>query len=239
MERGHAGRDRRSMDVVKVFVEDPAALGGGAPPQAGNGDTPAPPGSPEAFLAALRAPASPFARAYLAGTRLGAAGEPLRVGLTALGVPEAWADPLLTWAGERTWTRLTAGGRATEVLVREARAALAAPAGTLALALAWGPVPADILATVVLGDAALSADALRTLLRADEAVAFLLPEPAHDGHDWSVVARSPLREDLVAAFRAHPAPGVRRFVLPRVRSESRFYVEQWALDALPAGTEEV
>lgn len=228
------------MDIVKVFVEDPAALGGGAPPLASNGHTHAlPGGSAEAFLAALRAPASPFARAYLAGTRLGDAGEPLRVGLTALGAPAAWADPLLTWAAGRTWTRLTTGGRATGVLEREARAALAAPAGTLALALAGGPVPADILATVVLGDAALSADALRTLLLADEAVAVLLPEPAHDGHDWSVVARSPLRAGLVAAFGAHPAPGVRRYVLPRVRSEARFYVEQWSLDALPAGTEEV
>ena len=233
------------MDVVKVFVEDPAALGGGSPPGAGNGHAPPPPGdSAEAFLAALRAPASPFARAYLAGTRLDPDGRPLRVGLTAL-APAAFVEPLVAWAGTRTWTRLTAGGRATAVLDREARAALADPAGTLLLALADGPVPADILATVALGDAALAADALRTLMLADIAVAVLRPEPAHDGHDWALTARSPraglaLRASLVAAFRACPAPaGVRRFVLPRVRSEARFYIEQWALSALPAGTEEV
>ena len=227
------------MDVVKVFLEDPAALGGGSPPGAGNGHAPPPGGSAEAFLAALRAPATPFARAYLAGTRLGPAGEPLRVGLTAL-APGAFVEPLMAWADGRTVTRLTAGGRAAAVLDREARDALAGPAGTLLLALADGPVPADILATVALGDAALSADALRTLLLADAAVAVLRPEPAHDGFDWALTARSPLRQSLADAFRACPAaPGVRRFVLPRVRSEARFYVEQWALDALPAGTEEV
>ena len=228
------------MDVVKVFLEDPAALGGGSPAGAGNGHAPPPSGdSAEAFLAALRAPAAPFARAYLAGTRLGPAGEPLRVGLTAL-APDAFVEPLMAWAGTRTWTRLTAGGRATAILGREARAALAAPAGTLLLALADGPIPADILATVALGDAALSADALRTLLLADAAVAVLRSEPAHDGFDWALTARSPLQASLADAFLACPAaPGVRRFVLPRVRSEARVYVEQWALDALPAGTEEV
>jgi hypothetical protein len=225
------------MDVVKVFVEEPAALGGGASPVPA-GDGPAD-GSIEAFLASVRAPASPFARAYLAGTHL-ADGERPRVGLTAVGASEVWTDPLLAWAAGRTWTQLTRGGRAAGVLDREALDALRVPASTLALALADGPVPADILATVVLGDATDAADALRTLLNADVAVAVLLPEPAHDGHDWSLVARSPLRGPLIEAFRSHPAgPGVRRFVVPRVRGEARFYFEQWALDALPAGAEEV
>ena len=228
------------MDVVKVFVEDPAALGGGSALRAPLRPTD---DSAEAFLAALRAPASPFARAYLAGTRLGDGSRPV-VGLTAVDAL-AWADALLAWAGDRAWTRLTAGGRATGVLAREAREALARPGGTLALALGPGPIPADILATIVLGDAALSADALRTLLLADATVAVLRPEPAHDGHDWSVVARSPdasgrgLRDALAAAFRACPAPaGVRRILLPRVRGESKFYFEQWA-DELPAGAEEI
>ncbi len=234
------------MDVVKVFVEDPAALGGGAPlgaaeRGAGNGDTPAPAdASAEDFLARLRTPASPFARAYLAGTVLTPRGSPARVGLTAIAAPAAFSEPLMAWAAGRTWTRLTAGGRATGILDREARGALEDPAGTCLLALGPGPIPADILATIDLGDAAQSAHALRTLLLADAGAAVLTPMPAHDGHDWALMARSPLRERLVDAFRACPVPdGVRRFVLPRVRSEARFYVEQWALDALPAGTDEV
>ena len=234
------------MDVVKVFVEDPAALGGGSPLGAGNGDTPAPADvSAEAFLERLRAPSSPFARAYLAGTVLDGSA-PERVGLTAIAAPAAFSAPIMAWAAGRTWTRLTAGGRATGILEREARDALEDPTGTHLLALGPGPIPSDILATIDLGDAVQSAHALRTLLLADADVAVFTPMPAHDGHDWSLVARSPLRSgltlrsSLVAAFQACPSPdGVRRLVLPRVRSESRFYVEQWALDALPAGTEEV
>ena len=231
------------MDVVKVFVEDPAALGGGSALRSHLRPTD---DSAEAFLASLRAPTSFAARAYLAGTRLGERPDEARpvVGLTAV-EPAAWADPLLAWAGPRAWTRLTTGGRATGVLDREAREALARPDGTLALALGPGPIPADILTTVVLGDVGLSADALQTLLLADASVAVLLPEPAHDGHDWSVVARSPdaagrgLRDALAAAFRACPAPaGVRRYLLPRVRGESKFYFEQWA-ETLPAGAEAV
>ena len=113
------------------------------------------------------------------------------------------------------------------------------------LALGPGPIPADILATVVFGDAAHAADARRTLLLADASVAVFTPQPAHDGHDWAILARSPLRAGLVAAFRACPVPaGVRRFVVPRVRGEAKFYFEQWALSgplagALPAGTEEL
>jgi hypothetical protein len=225
------------MDVVKVFVEDPAALGGGDAPSGGGGPALSDDDALGAFLSGLQHPASPYARAYLAGTRLVDGGRP-RIGLTAIEGWASWTGPLVAWAAGRTWTQLARSGRATAVAEHEARDALREPAGTLALALAAGPVPADILATVALGDAADSADALRTLLRSD--VAVLLPEPAHDGHDWSLTARSPLRGPLVAAFRAHPAgPDVRRFVVPRVRGEARFYFEQWALDALPAGAEEV
>lgn len=81
--------------------------------------------------------------------------------------------------------------------------------------------------------------ALRLLL--DAGVTVLFPEPAHDGWDWSVFSAAPLRERLVAAFRARPAPGVRRFVLPfqRARSEHTFYFERWRLDDLPDWIEEV
>ncbi len=223
------------MDVVKVFVEDPAAPAGGSPPGAAERPADA---SAEAFLERLRAPVSPVARAYLAGTHL-SDGRP-RVGLTALDASDAFTEPLLAWAKDRTWTRLSAGGRAEGILDREARDALRNPTGTLLLALAPGPVPADILATIALGDAALSAQALRTFLMADPGAAVLRPVPAHDGTDWSIDARSPLRASLVAAFRACPAPaGVRRFVVPHVRGEARFYFEQWGLETPPQGTEEL
>ena len=229
------------MDVVKVFVEDPAALGGGSPLGAGNGGTPAPPdASAEAFLERLRAPSSPFARAYVAGTVL-AGSTPVRVGLTSIDTPAAFSAPLMAWAAGRTWTRLTAGGRATGILDREAREALESPAGTHLLALGPGPIPADILATIVLGDA----HAVR-------------PRPPHPSprrrpargrsRRCPPTTATTGRSSRAARFaraswtRSHacPAPGsVRRFVLPRVRSESKFYVEQWALDALPSGTAEV
>ncbi len=227
------------MDVVKVFVEDPAAPAGGSPPGAGNGERPAPAdASAEAFLARLRAPAAPLARAYLAGTHLGA-GRP-RVGLTALGALDAFTGPLLTWAAGRTWTRLSVGGRAAAIRDGEARQALDDPSGTLLLALAPGPVPDDILATIALGDATLSAHALRTFLMADPGAAVLRPVPAHDGNDWSIDARSPLRESLVTAFRACVAPpDVRRFIVPHIRGEAKFYFEQWGLEAPPTGTEEL
>lgn len=227
------------MDVVKVFVEDPAAPAGGSPPGAGNGERPAPAdASAEDFLARLRTPVSPLARAYLAGTHLGG-GRP-RVGLTALEAPAAFTEPLLAWAAGRAWTRLSSRARAEGIFDHEARAALADPTGTLLLALAPGPVPDDILATIALGDATLSAGALRTFLMADPGAAILRPAPAHDGHDWSVDARSPLRARLVAAFRAVEAPaGVRRFVVPHIRGEAKFYFEQWGLETPPAGTEEL
>ena len=67
---------------------------------------------------------------------------------------------------------------------------------------------------------------------------------AHTRLMWEAVFRWlgwPLRERLVAAFRRHPAPGVRRFVLPyrRARSEHTFYFERWTLDDLPDWIEEL
>ena len=227
------------MDIVKVFVEDPTASAGGSPPGAGNGARRAlADASAEAFLERVRAPVLPVARVYLAGTRLG--DDRPRVGLTALEAPDAFTEPLLTWAAARTWTSLSAGGRAEAIFDHEARRALADPNGTLLLALAPGPIPADILATIALGDASLSAQALCTFLMADTGAAVLRPAPAHDGHDWVIDARSPLRAGLVAAFRACPAPAdVRRFVVPHVRGEAKFYFEQWGLETPPAGTEEL
>lgn len=234
------------MDVVKLFVEEPAAVevlaeAADPDPRRQTGDV----GSLDAFLAGAAGSEGGYARAYLAGTRLG--GDRPRVGLTAIADPEAFVGPLLAWAGGRAWTRLGRGGRGEGVLPAEAAAALRQPAGVLALAVAPGPVPGDVLATMVLGDRRYALPALRTFLDADPGAAVLFPEPAHDGHDWSLWARRPLGAPLADAFRQRRAgPDLRRFVAPirAVRGEHRFYFEQWALDgsdpargAPPAGVE--
>jgi len=235
------------MDVIKVFTEEPIGLEALVPddaPDARRRDAP-PAASLEAFMAGLDAP---YARAYLAGTHLGdgSAGAPhagRRVGLTALDGAEAWVRPLLAWAAGRSWTVLDAGGITRGLTTAEAAAALRRPDGIRALAL--GPVPPGALADAA-GDPADGPSqrrdrlpALRILLDAGAAVFFA--EPAFDGVDWSLFARAPLREPLVVAFRAHPAPGVRRFLAPyrRARGEHTFYFEQWALDALPDWAVEV
>jgi len=202
-------------DVLKVFTEEPAALRGAAR------------GAPVASLEALLAPpAGSYGRAYLAGTHLG---PPRRVGLTALADASAFVAPLLAWAAGRPWTRLGATGAVEPV--RDPAAALLTPA---VLAVGGAPV-AGALAAVAAGD---RADALRVLL--DGGACVLVPEPAHDGHDWSVFGPAPL--GLAEAVRAAEAPaGVVRFVAPlaAARGESKFYFEQWALDAPPPWAERV
>ena len=231
------------MDVVKVFVEEPVGLEA----VAADADPDARRRSADLGLleALLGRPAPPYARAYLAGTRLLGPGgtAPPRIGLTALAEPDAWREPLLAWAAGRAWTRLSAGGEGGAVSEAEAAASLRDPASVLALAL--GDVPLDALAEAAATGAGGverrdALPALRRVLDAgDEAGpggAALFPEPAHDGWDWSVFARRPLEARLREAFAAHPAPpGVRRFVAPyrRARGEHTFYFEQWALDPPP------
>lgn len=201
------------MDVLKLFVEEPAALRGT--------DANTLPASLDALLARSE-PA--YGRAYLAGTHL--SNGPPRVGVTALANSRSFVDPLLTWSGGRLWQHLDRSGGLA--LLADAAGALAQPEATAALVL--GPVDTAALIEVANGD---RADALRALLSAGASV--LVPEPAHDGWDWSVFGPAPL--GLVDAVRAHPAPpGVRRFVVPyqRARGEHSFYFEQWALDPPPA-----
>lgn len=223
------------MDVVKVFTEEPLAL------EALSDDSDAdarrrhraPAGSLEEFLNAARAP---YARVYLAGTHLGAR---RRVGLTALDDADAWTAPLLDWAGDRPWTAVGTDG--PRPLSRaEALGVLRQPAGVRALGL--GPAPPEALAEAAAGHDGVqrrdTVPALRRILDAGAAVCF--PETAHDGHDWSLFAPAPLRDPLVAAFRRHPSEA-RRIVAPyrRARGEHTFYLEQWALDALPDWAHEV
>ena len=222
------------MDIVKVFIEEPAGLealvGDDEPDALRRG---AALGSLDALLGG-GAFESDYARAYLAGTRLG---PPQRVGLTALDDAEAFVQPLLAWAGERAWTALDAEGHRLGLIPAEAAARLRRPHGTAALAV--GPADGETLARAAAGARRDAVPALRELL--DGGAAVLLPERAHDGHDWALFARRPLRDALVAALRARPAQGARRFVVPyqEARGEHRFYFEQWQLDALPDYVEEV
>ena len=216
------------MDVVKVFTDEPIGLEALAPdaePDARRRD--APPASLESLLAR---PSEPYARAYVAGTRLG---PPHRIGATALRDPGAWTAPLVAWAGGRPWTAVGDGGEET---VGEPAAVLRAPGPVRALAV--GPTVPGALAEAV-GERRDRIGALRALL--DSGAAVLFPEPAHDGHDWSLFALAPLRDPLVRAFRQRPAPDARRIVAPfrRARGEHTFYLEQWTLDALPEWAEEV
>ena len=226
------------MDVVKVFIEEPVGLEVLVPDtEADARRRGAEVGSLEDLLARRTEPDSDYARAYLAGTRLG--GDRPRVGLTALSDAEAWLQPLLDWAGDRSWSRLGADGAVTGLLVPEAAAALRRPGDLQALAL--GPVPADLLAASARGERRDALPALRAALDTGPEAAVLFSEPAHDGHDWSLFTHRPLREPLAEAFRRHPAPDARRLFAPyqRARGEHTFYLEQWTLDALPAWVEAV
>ena len=204
------------MDVLKVFVEEPATLRSEA---AGT--------EPATLDALLGRRASGYGRLYLAGTHL-AADRP-RVGLTALADARVFVEPLLAWAGERAWQHLDRAGLLAPLA--DPASVLACPDETAALVL--GSADGNALATVAAGD---RADALRALL--DGGASVLLPEPAHDGWDWSVFGPSPLGVD--AALRAHAAsPNVQRFIAPLrlARGEHAFYFEQWALDPPPAWAE--
>ena len=151
-----------------------------------------------------------------------------------------WRAPVLDWAGDRPWSRVGDGGMVGAVGADDAALTLAAPGDMRALAL--GDVPLDMLRDATQGEHRDALPALRRVLDAAPDAAVLFPQPAHDGYDWSVFARAPLREPFVAALGRHPAPpGARRFVAPyrRARGEHTFYFEQWALDALPEWVEEV
>ena len=209
------------MDILKVFVDEPFALEPLASEPRPRGRAEAP---PEAFsdagLAALLTP-SPYARAYLAGSRLPDAPDgPHRVGLTTLTDPALYVGPLLGLTD--TW------GPADDpasVLRRPERVR----------ALASVPLPdADAVALSAAGERE-GFRALRHVLDAHPGALVLVSEPAPDGWDWILYARSPLRERLVGALASVPAGPARRLVMPyqKARGEHRFYLERWALDALP------
>ncbi|MFN3595985.1 MAG: hypothetical protein ACK41D_01790 [Rubricoccaceae bacterium] len=240
------------MDVLKCFFEEPAPLYAAGPAEVAAETGPARPGTrglpPNGSLEALLAPDERafYARLYLAGTHLpaDAARERPRIGLTALREARLFTAPLLALAAGATWTAVRAApearGSGTGLGAADAAAALAHPHDVAALAFAPGAgVPPHALARAAAPERREAFAALRALLDTHPGATVLLPEPAHDGHDWSVFAAQPLRAPFAEALRAHPAPHARRFMLPyqRARGEHTFYFEQWQLDALPPHVE--
>ena len=214
------------MDVLKVFTDEPLPLDAAA-------DEPTPrgvPREPASLESLLHRPT--YARAYLAGSRLGPDGA-WRTGLTALSDPDLWLAPLQSLVGESVWTTHPAGLDPLDTL--------GAPGARVALCAA--PLAADVgaLARVAEAEDRAGWSALRSLLDAQPRALVLTPEPAHDGWDWVLYAARPLRERLVRELRRREAPGARRLVMPyqRARGEHKFYLERWALEALPPWAEEV
>lgn len=177
-------------------------------------------------------------RGYLAGTNRA----DNCVGLTTLRTPDAYVRPVLDALGRAWWGRVGAAGTEETLTADEAQQTLRTPRRTAVLVTADAPVAPKRMIGVTEGDRHQSLAALRTLL--DVAHVVFLPEPAHDGHDWSLWSAHPMQERLVAAFRSHPTDATRRFVLPHehTRSESKFYFDTWQLtetSPLPDYIEEV
>ena len=210
--------------LVKYFHEAPVhleALSAETAPDARRRDEPAMP------LAALLTPAN-YYRGYLAGSH----GD--RVGLTAIPDPAAFPGPRLAVFGGLAWR----GAREEEVTeVSDLDAVLRDPSGVQALA--GGAAGEADLRAVAAVERRYAVPALTRLL--DGGAVVLFPEQAHDGFDWSLFSATPVKDRLVAALRAHPGDGVRRFVMPyrRARSEHKFYFDRWTLDALPEWVEEL
>lgn len=213
--------------ILKYFHEEPVhleALSAEEDPDARRRE------APTASLDDLLRPTN-YYRAYLAG------GHGERVGLTAIPEPEAFVLPLLDVLAGSRWAYAEPDGSVEKA--DEPAALLHHPSVVATLAASREPVDEAALAEVAGVERRYGIPALRRLLDAGATVLF--PEPAHDGWDWSVFSVEPIRARLVAAFRAHPAHDVRRFVLPyrQARSEHTFYFERWQLDALPNWIEEI
>ena len=192
------------LDILKYFYEEPVhleALSAEADPDARRR------AAPEHDLAALLRPTHLLPR--LPRRHRPRAAD--RTGLTAIAQPEPSSPRSSTCLHGSVWTRADRAGAVT--VIEDADSVWRDPAGRRVLVAASGPVDADALAAVASAERRYGIPSLKRLLAEAEVVAF--PEPAHDGWDWSLFAAAPLREQLVAAFRRHPAAGVRRFVAAR------------------------
>lgn len=60
----------------------------------------------------------------------------------------------------------------------------------------------------------------------------LLPEPAHDGHDWAVFSSVPLADALSKAVRGRLHKELKAYVIPmsKARSEHAFWFERYDLE---------
>lgn len=168
-------------------------------------------------------------RGYLAGTNH----TDETMGLTTLRFPDAYGTPLKDAFGRAWWGRCTTDETVETLGDEEVREVLSNPTDTAVLVTADDPVAAERMTPVAGRARRRAVPALRALL--DTAHVAFVPEPAHDGHDWSFFSTAPMRDRLVAAFRASPTDQVRRFVLPyhHARSESKFYFDRWQLTASP------
>ncbi|MFP4229064.1 MAG: hypothetical protein ACLFTE_09575 [Salinivenus sp.] len=228
-------------DILKYFHQEPVLVEGLTPnrdPDARRRTDRSPP--PDGAAGALDDPfdTEEAFRGYLAGTNR----VDDRVGLTTLRAPEGYVRPLLDALGRAWWGRVGSDGSVETLTGDGVRRALRTPGRTAVLVTAEAPVAPTQMAAVTGTDRRAALSALRALLDAAHVVFF--PEPAHDGHDWSFWSAHPMRDRLVAAFRAHPADATRRFVLPHeyARSESKFYFDTWQLtetSRLPDYIEEV
>jgi hypothetical protein len=219
------------VNVVKYFYEEPAYLEDLSPQEEPDARRRLEPvGRLEDLLSA-----EPFYRGYLAGTDLSRD----RTGLTAVASPEAFTEPLLAVFAGLAWMLARPGAAVAAITAVQAAEVLRDPGDALALVGAPAPVPPEYVLAAASAERRYALTELKRLLAA--AAVVLFPEPAHHGHDWSLFSRQPLADDLRQSFRAHPAPGTRRFLLPyrRARSEHTFYFERWALDDLPEFVEEV
>lgn len=199
------------MHVLKIFHEEPAALGASFD----GGD------SPEAFLSAL-ADAPRYFRLYLAGSVEPSEGHAAATGLSTL--PEgAWKPALAKALGfalkpPPALARLVPGG--WHVLPGSSGFDL-----TLPSVLSSDNAPQRLAA-------------LRALL--DAGCTVLHAEPAPDGFDLHVFAPRPLLDRFLAALPP-ARDGLRRFAAPyrSLRSEAKFYFERWGALPPPPGLVEV
>ena len=215
----------RPSAVLKYFCEEPALLESVTPDA--NPDArrrTGRPGLPEDLSALRDDPfdTSDVYRGYLAGTHHAHD----EVGLTTLS-PGAYVPSLLDVLGRSWWGQVATQGVVESLSPDAVERVLHAPLRTDLLVTADAPVEAERMTAVAGRAPRRAARALRALL--EEADAVLFPEPAHDGSDWSFFSVTPIRDQLVEAFRDHPVDETRRFVLPyqKARSESKFYFDTW------------
>ncbi|PEN12281.1 hypothetical protein CRI94_14705 [Longibacter salinarum] len=239
----------QSPDILKYFYEEPALLEPVTPDtdpdarrRAGRPDHGPGTSGPSMPIEQLLQ-TDDYYRGYLAGTRTQGAPDPDTdiVGLTALPDASVFVAPLLDALGESFWISVGGAGQTQSIEIADAAGVLAAPGEVAALITAVAEIDPERAAAVAGTGRRRSLQPLRDIL--DEGAIAFFPERAHDGFDWSFFADRPMRDWLVAAFRAHPAPNLRRFVLPyqKARSESKFYFETWQLKepSLPDYIEEV